>query len=170
MAVPCGLVPRRCAHGRRGHRDRLAAMQATGQPAWAALSTSGLRALDLPAEVRDVSCSPMATNRAKRRRGTARWRWKREGRRVRIARPPRGMDFNDVLLGREPSVEGGRGMSSTTNREADRRRHRGRRGNSRAIRLADTPASKAAAADRGLQPRSHCRCAAGYPRCRRRAL
>ena len=27
----------------------LAAMQATGHPAWAALSTSGLRALDLPA-------------------------------------------------------------------------------------------------------------------------
>ena len=27
-------------------------------------------------------------------------RWIREGRRVRIARPPRGLDFNDVLLGR----------------------------------------------------------------------
>ena len=27
------------------------------------------------------------------------WRWKGEGRRVRIARPPRGMDFNDLLLG-----------------------------------------------------------------------
>jgi DNA primase len=25
-------------------------------------------------------------------------RWKREGRRVRIARPPRGFDFNDLLL------------------------------------------------------------------------
>ena len=32
----------------------LAAMQATGHAAWAALSTSGLRALDLPDEVRDV--------------------------------------------------------------------------------------------------------------------
>ena len=32
----------------------LAAMQATGHPAWAALSTSGLRALDLPDDVRDV--------------------------------------------------------------------------------------------------------------------
>ena len=29
----------------------LAAMQATGNPAWAALSTSGLRALDLPDDV-----------------------------------------------------------------------------------------------------------------------
>ena len=27
-------------------------------------------------------------------------RWKHAGRCVRIARPPRGMDFNDVLLGR----------------------------------------------------------------------
>ena len=27
-------------------------------------------------------------------------RWKREGRRVRVAHPPRGCDFNDVLLGR----------------------------------------------------------------------
>ena len=32
----------------------LAAMQATGRPAWAALSTSGLRALDLPHEARQV--------------------------------------------------------------------------------------------------------------------
>ena len=32
----------------------LAAMQATGHPTWAALSTSGLRSLDLPKDVRDV--------------------------------------------------------------------------------------------------------------------
>ena len=32
----------------------LAAMQATGNPAWAALSTSGLRTLDLPPAVRHV--------------------------------------------------------------------------------------------------------------------
>ena len=34
-------------------------------------------------------------------------RWMRQGRRVRIARPPRGMDFNDVLLGRAPVIEEG---------------------------------------------------------------
>jgi hypothetical protein len=33
------------------------------------------------------------------------WRWKREGRRVRIGRPPRGMDFNDLLLRRAPPME-----------------------------------------------------------------
>ena len=37
-----------------GIENALSAMQATGQPAWAALSTSGLRTLELPVEVRDV--------------------------------------------------------------------------------------------------------------------
>jgi putative DNA primase/helicase len=27
-------------------------------------------------------------------------RWKRRCRRVRVARPPQGMDFNDILMGR----------------------------------------------------------------------
>ena len=35
------------------------------------------------------------------------WRWKREGRRVRIARPPQGMDFNDLLLGRPLRIDEG---------------------------------------------------------------
>jgi len=34
-------------------------------------------------------------------------RWKGEGRRVRIARPPQGMDFNDMLLGRASRIEKG---------------------------------------------------------------
>ncbi|MEE9250195.1 MAG: toprim domain-containing protein [Alphaproteobacteria bacterium] len=34
-------------------------------------------------------------------------RWKREGRTVRIARAPRGTDFNDLLLGRAPRIEEG---------------------------------------------------------------
>jgi putative DNA primase/helicase len=34
-------------------------------------------------------------------------RWKREGRRVRIARPPQGMDFNDLLKAGKPSVTEG---------------------------------------------------------------
>ena len=39
------------------------------------------------------------------RDGKAALRWMREGRRVRIARPPRGSDFNDMLLGRVPGIE-----------------------------------------------------------------
>jgi putative DNA primase/helicase len=31
-------------------------------------------------------------------------RWRRQGRRVRIARPPHGMDFNDMLMGCAPRI------------------------------------------------------------------
>ena len=34
-------------------------------------------------------------------------RWKREGRRVRIAHASEGMDFNDMLLGHMPRIKGG---------------------------------------------------------------
>ena len=85
----------------------LAAMQATGHPAWAALSTSGLRALDLPADVRDVIVLADGDDPGEAAAQDCARRWKREGRRVRIARPPRGMDFNDMLMGRAPVVEEG---------------------------------------------------------------
>jgi putative DNA primase/helicase len=78
----------------------LSAMQATVQLAWAALSTSGLRALDLPRAVREVillADGDVAGEAAARDAGM---RWMREGRRVRIAHPPRGLDFNDLLLTR----------------------------------------------------------------------
>jgi DNA polymerase I-like protein with 3'-5' exonuclease and polymerase domains len=75
----------------------LSAMQATGHPAWAALSTSGLRALELPADVRDVIVLADSDDAGEATARDCAWRWKREGRRVRIARPPQGMDFNDML-------------------------------------------------------------------------
>jgi hypothetical protein len=78
----------------------LAAMQATGYPAWAALSTSGLRTLDIPAEVRDVIVLADADDPGEAAANAAALRWKRNGRRVRIAKPLNGNDFNDVLLGR----------------------------------------------------------------------
>jgi hypothetical protein len=83
----------------------LAAMQATGHPAWAALSTSGLRALDLPADVRDIIVLADGDEPGAAAAGDCAWRWKRQGRRVRIARPAQGMDFNDMLMGRAPHVE-----------------------------------------------------------------
>jgi hypothetical protein len=76
----------------------LSAMQATGHPAWAALSTSGLRALDLPADVRDVIVLADSDAAGEAAARDCAWRWTREGRRVRIARPPQGMDFNDMLV------------------------------------------------------------------------
>jgi hypothetical protein len=83
----------------------LAAMQASGHPAWAALSTSGLRALDLPREVGDVIVLADGDDPGEAAAQDCAWRWKREGRRVRIARPPQGVDFNDLLLCCAPRIE-----------------------------------------------------------------
>ena len=85
----------------------LAAMQASSHPVWAALSTSGLRSLDLPTNVRDVIVLADGDKAGEAAARDCAWRWKREGRRVRIARPPQGMDFNDMLLGRAPRIEEG---------------------------------------------------------------
>ena len=82
-------------------------MQPTGNPAWAALSTSGLCALDLPAAVRQVIVLADGDEPGEAAAQESGWRWKREGRRVRIARPPQGMDFNDLLMGRAPRIEEG---------------------------------------------------------------
>jgi putative DNA primase/helicase len=84
----------------------LSAMQATGHPAWAALSTSGLRSLDLPRDVRDVIVLADADEAGEAAARDCAWRWKREGRRVRIARPPQGLDFNDLLTGRSSHYAG----------------------------------------------------------------
>jgi len=85
----------------------LAAMQATGHPVWAALSTSGLLALDLPPDVRDVIVLADGDAAGDAAARGAALRWKGEKRRVCIARPPRGMDFNDLLLGRAPILKEG---------------------------------------------------------------
>ena len=76
----------------------LSAMQATGRPAWAALSTSGLRTLDLPGSVAEVVVLADGDDPGEAAAQDCARRWRKEGRKVRIARPPQGMDFNDVLL------------------------------------------------------------------------
>jgi hypothetical protein len=85
----------------------LAAMQATGRPAWAALSTSGLRVLDLPDDVRDVVVLADGDDPGEAAARDAALRLKSEGRCVRIARPPWGLDFNDLLMGRKSDFEEG---------------------------------------------------------------
>ena len=85
----------------------LAVMQATGHPAWAALSTSGMKALVLPESVQEVIVLADGDDPGESAARDCAWRWMREGRRVRIARPPRGLDFNDVLLGRSNDSEEG---------------------------------------------------------------
>lgn len=76
----------------------LSAMQATGSSAWAALSTSGLRTLDLPSEVQDVVILADGDAPGEAAATSAAARWRRDGRRVRIARAPQGSDFNDMLF------------------------------------------------------------------------
>ncbi len=83
----------------------LAAMQEASLPAWAALSASGLCSLDLPPEIQEVIVLADGDEAGERAAKTAALRWTREGRLVRIARPPAGMDFNDVLKGFGPEGE-----------------------------------------------------------------
>lgn len=85
----------------------LAAMQATGKPAWAALSTSGLRSLDLPRAVREVIVLADGDAPGEAAAQDSARRWQREGRFVRVARPPNGMDFNDLLVSRSPALAEG---------------------------------------------------------------
>jgi hypothetical protein len=85
----------------------LAVMACTGLPAWAALSTSGMCALDLPSGVRKVVLLADGDEPGERAAREAALRWIRDGRQVRIARPLQGMDFNAMLLARAPSSMGG---------------------------------------------------------------
>ena len=77
----------------------LAVRQVTGLPVWAALSTAGLRTLQLPTTIRAVTVLADGDTAGDQAARAAATRWTREGRTVRIARPPTGLDFNDVLLG-----------------------------------------------------------------------
>jgi len=81
----------------------LAAMQASGHAAWAALSTSGMAALALPPIVTQiiVLADHDVSGAGERAAFAAAQRWLNEGRRVRIALPPLpGADMADVLVGR----------------------------------------------------------------------
>lgn len=66
-------------------------------PIWAALSTSGLRSLNLPPNFADVVVLADGDDPGEAAAMDCARRMAREGRRVRIARPPPGMDFNDLL-------------------------------------------------------------------------
>jgi phage/plasmid primase-like uncharacterized protein len=78
----------------------LSLMQLRGLPGWAALSAPGLRALALPENLRRIV---IAVDNDRNGVGQdaaleAACRWQTEGRAVRIAMPPEGEDFNDVLI------------------------------------------------------------------------
>jgi putative DNA primase/helicase len=89
-----------------GIETTLAAMQVAGIPAWSALSTSGMRNLNLPNTVREVIVLADGDDPGDSAARACAERWAREGRRVRIARPPRGFDFNDLLVCSAPCSMG----------------------------------------------------------------
>ena len=77
----------------------LAVMQESGIPAWAALSTSGLKAVVLPAKVREVVILADGDCPGESAAQDAARRFLDQGQEVRIARPPAGKDFSDMLNG-----------------------------------------------------------------------
>lgn len=81
-----------------GIETSLSVMQATDIPTWACLSTSGLKAVILPDEVREVIICADGDEAGEKAANDAAQRFLREGRDVRIARAPAGMDFNDLLM------------------------------------------------------------------------
>jgi len=84
-----------------GIESTLSAMQMFGLPGWAALSATGIEALDLPDEIRDVV---IAADNDSNGVGYAAAlaaceRWQGEARHVEILMPPHaGDDFNSILL------------------------------------------------------------------------
>ena len=80
-----------------GVETALAVMQATTRPTLAALSTSGLRALILPQSVRQVTIFADGDDPGDEAAIDCARRWRAQGLEVRIARPPLGSDFLDLL-------------------------------------------------------------------------
>jgi hypothetical protein len=81
----------------------LSGTAATGLPSWCALSAVGIRSLNLPPEIGAVTILADGEDVGEAAARAAAARWQKQGRRVRIARPPPGLDFNDVLMGRTAS-------------------------------------------------------------------
>jgi len=75
----------------------LSVRQAMKIPAWAALSTSGLVALDFPPDVRKIIVAADGDIAGHKAANHAAKKWSSNGRSVVIAQPPRGLDFNDLL-------------------------------------------------------------------------
>jgi putative DNA primase/helicase len=81
-----------------GIETGLSVLQATGLPTWAALGTSNLARAELPEISHQVIIAADSDDAGEQAAQQTAQRLLREGRRVRIARPPTGRDFNDVLM------------------------------------------------------------------------
>jgi len=81
-----------------GIETALSVSEATGLPCWAALSTSGIKNLILPALVRKIVVAADRDTDGQVAADAARDRWRVEGRSVFIATPEHVNDFNDLLM------------------------------------------------------------------------
>jgi putative DNA primase/helicase len=83
-----------------GIETTLSAMRLLDLPGWAALSTSGLRALQLPPEIKNIAIAVDhdGNGAGQAAAAAAQICWRAEGRTVRCLVPPHPGDFNDVLL------------------------------------------------------------------------
>ena len=103
MLGPCGGGAVRLDHFgetlvlAEGIESGLSVQQATGLPTWACLSTSGLKSIILPPDVRTVVIAADNDDAGIKAAEDAAARLTREGRKVKVAKPPANMDFNDVL-------------------------------------------------------------------------
>jgi putative DNA primase/helicase len=90
----------------KGIETTLSVMQACHLAGWAALSAIGIEKLMLPPEARTVLiCADHDVNGAGERAARrAAKRFISEGRKVRLAMPPQGLDFNDLLMGRASRI------------------------------------------------------------------
>ncbi len=80
-----------------GIETGLSVQQATNKPVWATLSTSGLCSIILPPEVMTVIIAADGDEPGEEAAQKAAKRFLAEGRTFKIERPPKGMDFNDLL-------------------------------------------------------------------------
>ena len=80
-----------------GLETALSVMQATVIPTWAALSTSGVRAVVLPPRVREVILCPDGDEPGEAAAQEAARRFVQQGRKARIAHPPEARNFNDLI-------------------------------------------------------------------------
>lgn len=80
-----------------GIENALTAMQESGLPAWATLGTANMPRVVLPDETLEILIAADPDEAGQRAAREAAELWTAEGRRVRIATPPPGCDFNDLV-------------------------------------------------------------------------
>jgi putative DNA primase/helicase len=82
-----------------GIESGLSVVQATGLPVWVSLGTSNLLNIELPDIAREIIIAADADDAGEQAAQAAAQRFLVQGKRVRIARPAPGKDFNDYLRG-----------------------------------------------------------------------